>query len=108
MRAFMRLTGAPTNMSSEDACERLNRLPWGISEENLRVWQRVLWNGGVKGKIITKNRNLATKMIAYLAGERVDVGSPDGLLKDYQMQFPENERKGLELPTPSRSTLTGS
>ena len=72
VRAFVRLTGAPTNMSAEDACNRLNHLPWNMTEENLQKWQRVLWNGGKDGKIITKNRKLAIGLMAWAAdGERL-------------------------------------
>lgn len=99
VKAFVRLTGAPTNMAAEDGCEKLNGLPWSISEDNMQgVWQRVLWSGGVDGKIITKNRRLATNLIAYLAGERVEGDAYKELLDDYRRQFPEAERKGLELP----------
>lgn len=99
VKAFLRLTGAPTNMAVEDACEKLNRLPWDISEENVqRVWQRVLWSGGVDGKIVTKNRRLSTNLIAYLAGERLGVEARDELLDDYRRQFPEDERSGRDLP----------
>ena len=100
VKAFVRLTGAPTNMAAVDACERLNRLPWGISEENVqRVWQRVLWSGGVDGgRIITKNRRLSTRLIAYLAGERITDAARNELLEDYRGQFPEDERSGRGLP----------
>lgn len=92
VRAFVRLTGAPTNMSAEDACERLNRLPWSMTEENLEKWQRVLWNGGRDGKIITKNRKLATALITCAAGERITDEKRTELLNDYRKQFPEGER----------------
>ena len=97
VRAFVRLTGAPTNMSAEDACGRLNRLPWSMTEENLEKWQRVLWSGGKDGKIITKNRKLATALIAYAAGERITDEQRAELLEDYRKQFPEAERD-RELP----------
>ena len=73
VRAFLRLTApAPdTNLSWDEACKRLNGLPWEITNENLHVWDRVLWTGGKDGKIITKNRNLATSLISYLAGEKL-------------------------------------
>lgn len=92
VRAFVRLTGAPTNMSAEDACRRLNRLPWSMTEENLDKWQRVLWSGGTDGKIITKNRKLATALIAWAAGERVTDERRAELLEEYRKQFPEGER----------------
>ena len=97
VRAFVRLTGAPTNMSAEDACGRLNRLPWSMSEENLDKWQRVLWTGGTDGKIITKNRKLATALIAWAAGERITDERRAELLEEYRKQFPEGERD-RELP----------
>ena len=97
VRAFVRLTGAPTNMSAEDACGRLNRLPWSMTEENLEKWQRVLWSGGKDGKIITKNRKLATALIAYAAGERITDEKRAELLEDYRKQFPEGDRD-RELP----------
>ena len=97
VRAFVRLTGAPTNMSAEDACGRLNRLPWSMTEENLDKWQRVLWSGGTDGKIITKNRKLATALIAWAAGERVTDERRAELLEEYRRQFPEGERD-RELP----------
>ena len=102
VKAFVRLTGALTNMSYQDACERLNALPWGITEENVeKFWREVLWRGGASdGRIITvqRNRNLATKIIAYLAGERLTEEQKSGLLEDYRKQFPDAEREGIELP----------
>ena len=96
VRAFVRLTGAPTNMSAEDACNRLNHLPWNMTEENLQKWQRVLWNGGKDGKIITKNRKLAIGLMAWAAGERLTDKKRDELLTEYRRQFPEGERdRGL-------------
>ena len=92
VRAFVRLTGAPTNMSADDACGRLNRLPWSMTEENLDKWQRVLWSGGKDGRIITKNRKLATALIAWAAGERITDQRRAELLEEYRRQFPEGER----------------
>ena len=98
VRAFVQLTGASSSMSASEACDGLNGLPWGLSQENLEIWQRVLWTGGKEGKIITKNRILATRMIAYLAGERLNGDGLKDLLKDYRLLFPESERQELQLP----------
>lgn len=102
VKAFVRLTGPPTNMAAEEACERLNRLPWALSEENVeRVWRGVLWrSGGVDGKLETKRRPLATALIAYLAGERLAPKAVDELREQYRAQFPESEREGRDLPEP--------
>lgn len=98
VRAFLQLTGGTTNMGAADACDKLNSLPWNISEDNVKKWQQVLWTGGVKGgRIITKNRKLAARMIAYMAGERITEAQRDALLEDYLKQFPEGERN-RELP----------
>ena len=99
VKTFVRLTGSPTNMAAEKACERLNRLPWALSEDNVRrVWQRVLWSGGADGKIVAKNRSLATNLIAYLAGERLDEEAIDELREEYRGQFPEDEWEKRDLP----------
>ncbi len=98
VRAFIRLIGDPSNMGSEKACEKLNALPWNITEENLEIWQGVLWVGGVGGKIITRNRKLTTDIIAYLAGEKLTDDGKAELLEKYRELFPEAERVGKELP----------
>ena len=100
VRAFVKLTGPNTNMSYQEACKKLNDLPWGITEENIaQVWQNVLWTGGASdGRIITKNRNLAMGIIAYLAGERLTEEQEGELLEDYRRQFPESKREDMKLP----------
>ena len=99
VRAFVRLTGPPTNLSMEEACERLNRLPWAITSKNLEdVWNRVLWTGGKDGKIITKNRPLTTDIIAYLAGEKLNDKQKAELLENYRKQFLDAERESKQLP----------
>ena len=100
IRAFVRLTLPPTNFSSEEACNELDSLPWELSKDNLKVWDRVLWTGGTDdGKILTKKRELATRIIAYLSGEKLNDEQKDELLKDYRILFPEDERMGKQLPT---------
>ena len=101
VRAFVRLTNPPNNMSEEDAYNRLNHLPWEINDENLEaVWDRVLWTGGTDGRIITKetNRKLAIRIIAYLAGEKLDDDQKAELLEEYRKQFPAAERESKQLP----------
>lgn len=103
VRAFVKLTNPPghrpsTKLSMEDACNNLNELPWAITEENLKMWDRVLWTGGTDGKIITKNRSLSTNLIAYLAGERLSDQEKTTLHEDYLALFPEAERKNKQLP----------
>ncbi len=98
VRAFVRLTNPPTNLSMGDACDRLNRLPWTIANENLQLWDRVLWTGGTDGRIITKNRNLTTNIIAYLAREKLNDEQKAELLEDYRKLFPEGERDNKQLP----------
>ena len=100
VKAFIRLVNPPTRLSPEEACKRLNDLPWAIDSEELRVWDRILWTGGVDGRIITKNRNLATDLAAYLAGEELDEEGLSGLHTAYLSQFPEDEREGKALPDP--------
>ena len=101
VRAFVRLTTPPTNLSVQEACDRLNSLPWEINKENLEaVWDLVLWTGGTDGKIITKNANrkLATSIITYLAEEKLEDHQKAELLEDYRKQFPDAERESKQLP----------
>ncbi|MDE2930848.1 MAG: DGQHR domain-containing protein [Chloroflexota bacterium] len=98
VRAFVRLVNPPTNLSMDEACNNLNRLPWAITEENLKVWDRVLWTGGTDGRIITKNRNLSTYLVAYLAEEKLSKKNKTELLERYRVQFPDTEREGRQLP----------
>lgn len=98
VRAFVSLTQSPNTLSYEEACKKLNALPWGITEENLKIWQRVLWSGGTDGRIITKNRSLATDLVLYLAGKPFTSEARDALRSNYLKQFPESEREGKDLP----------
>lgn len=98
VKAFNRLTVPPTNQSSEAACHNLNQLPWAITNDNLATWDRVLWAGGTDGKIITKRRSLAIRLISYLAGEKLSPENLSELLDEYRRQFPEGERSSKELP----------
>lgn len=100
VKAFIRLTNPPTRLSPDEACERLNNLPWLIDSEELRIWDRILWTGGVDGRVITKNRNLSTDLIAYLSGEKLDEEGLSELRETYLSQFPEDEREGKTLPDP--------
>ena len=100
VRVFVRLTNDPTNLTVDEACKRLNELPWAVTQENIAVWDRVLWTGGTDGRIVTNRRNLATDLIAYLAGEKMAQAQKEKLLHDYLQQFPESEREGRRLPEP--------
>ena len=95
-RAFLDLTVSPTNFSDTDATKKLNALPWTLTDESVEsVWQNVLWTGSAEnGRMITKNRNLASHLIFYLAGGRWNDNEEKqkDLLLKYQEQFTERER----------------
>lgn len=107
-RAFLRLTGLGlknkennhsslsenNRLSYDEAIKRLNRLPWTLTKESAeKVWQNVLWSGSHEnGKMITKNRNLASDLIFYLAGGNMDEEQKAELLTKYQDQFTESDR----------------
>ena len=97
VRAYLRLTPP---MDESLACARLNAVPWGMTEHNLEhVWQNLLWSGGKKGgKVITKNRIIGARVIAYLAGEELDDEQERQLLDEYRALFPESQRALKELP----------
>ena len=97
--AYLALTEGATKMPWEKACQRLNALPWEITEDNVGyVWQGALWSGGVDGKIITKNRAISAQLIAYMAGEVLAEESEQQLLEDYRSFFPEATRTNKTLP----------
>ena len=93
-RAFLELTASPTNFSNTDAAAKLNALPWTLTDENVEgVWQNVLWTGSANnGRMVTKNRNLASDLIFYLAGGRISDERKQGLLEKYQEQFTESNK----------------
>ena len=98
VKAYTRLAGPKNNYSGTEACDRLNKLPWAQNSENLAIWDRVLWNGGTDGKIITKNRGLISDMMIYMAGGKFNAAEKAALLKNYRSQFPDDERASKELP----------
>lgn len=99
--AYLALTEGATKMPWEEACRRLNAVPWEITEESIGdVWQGVLWSGGVDGKIVTKNRIISARLIAYMAGEVLAEESEQQLLEDYRFLFPEAVRADKALPPP--------
>lgn len=97
--AYLALTAGTTKMPWKDACEHLSAVPWEITEENVGgVWQGVLWSGSTEGKIITKNRAIASRIIAYMAGEKLNPDEKEALLTEYQSPFPEAEKASKVLP----------
>lgn len=97
--AYLSLVGNPTRMDWDTACRHLNAVPWEIDEKNVgEVWQNVLWFGGTDGKIITKNRQISSRIIAYMAGEQLTGEQEATLLHDYRTLFPEGQRAAKELP----------
>ena len=99
VRAYMWLTEFPTSMGPDEACSALNGLPWAITAENLEgIWQNVLWSGGTDGRIITKNRLVATKIICHMAGGKLDDEAKEQLLEEYRALFPESQRVDKHLP----------
>lgn len=105
--AYLELIKAPTNMGGDAACKRLNALPWEIESENLsKVWQNVLWQGGENGKVITKQRKIATDLIAYMAGATLTKNQEESLLEDYRKLFPEDQRASKHLPPKLEATQT--
>ena len=98
--AYLALTEGSTKMPWENACERLNALPWEITPENMgNVWQGFLWSGGTDGKIVTKNRAISARLIAYMAGEKLSEDQEQQLLEDYRALFPETVRADKVLPS---------
>ena len=101
VRGYLRLIAHPTNMKARTACERLNGLPWALTEENVSgVWQNVLWSGGASGKILTGTvaRDVGSRLIAYMAGETLNAEQLKELRGRYRQLFAESERDTRDLP----------
>lgn len=99
VRAYLNLTDQNTKMSQQDACTNLNKLPWAINDNNMEtVWKNFLWTGGVGGRIITNKKDLAVRIISYMAGETLDDTKLDKLKEDYLELFTESEQKNRKLP----------
>ena len=98
--AYLALTEGATKMPWKEACQRLNAIPWAITPDNVGyIWQGALWSGGTDGKIITKNRAISARLIAYMAGEELTGDAEQQLLDDYRSLFPETERATKQLPS---------
>ena len=89
VKAFVRLTDAPTNFSDEQAAKKLNSVDWQI---NAKCWDRLLISGG---KIQTKNRVLVTDVLCCQLGEKVSSEKKAETLKKYRALFSADEQKGI-------------
>ena len=99
VRAYVRLVkGRPTKpetkLSSKESIAKLNRIPW--DNEN-RIWQNVLWSGK---RILTtkKNADMATDLIAHMAGEQLTNEERGDLLERYRDFYHPDDRAGVKLP----------
>ena len=101
VRAYVRLTQGrekkpETKLSSKEAIAKLNRIPW---DNKNRIWQNILWSGE---QILTakKNANMATDLIAYMAGEHLTNEERGDLLERYRDFYHPDDRRNVKLPSP--------
>ena len=74
VKTFVRLT-TQGNMALSKAANKLNAVDW---RKDADLWDRVLMSGG---KILTKNKKLATDLLYYIVGGRLDEEEKSNLLK---------------------------
>ncbi len=77
VKAFVRLTSG--KMTARQAAAKLNAVAWN---KNAKLWDRVLMSGG---KILHKNKGLATDLLCYMAGEPLDKAREKKLLDAYRI-----------------------
>ena len=94
VKAYFRLTASGQGLNHNKACRALNKIHWQISDEV--DWQSVFLTKA--GNMITKFAPLATRVIAYMAGEKLDAASKKKLLTDYRNLFKAAERNDIQLP----------
>lgn len=95
VRAYLILTGAPTNLRGQDACKRLARLPWAIDERGAKFWQGTIWTGShIDGKVVTtaNKKKLAARVASHACGEKLTTDQSKTLLADYCKEFEEKQR----------------
>ena len=99
VRAYVRLVQGrknkpETKLSSKEAVANLNRIPWKNGD---RVWKNVLWSGK---RILTtkKNADMATDLIAHMAGEQLTNEERGDLLERYRDFYHPDDRAGVKLP----------
>lgn len=94
--AFMRLIKGSGYSSGKihEAVTNLNRIDW--RREN-PLWSGLLLEGA-RRRILTKNRKIAARIIAYMAGENLGEEEEAKLLSDYLGLFPLEDQLDKELP----------
>ncbi len=96
-KAFIRLINS-NRYTSKEAGVLLNKIDWN---KDAKLWDRLLMSGS---KIIPTNRNIAARIIYYVAGGSMDEKAKESLLKDYQKLFPDG-KKPSNLPKKVRLKL---
>lgn len=93
-RVFLKLIANPSSLSYNEAAEKLNAIPWSVTNENVNeLWQNVLWVGDEEnGRMVTKNRGFATEYIYHLAGGKLTAEEQNNLLTRYKELFPEGQK----------------
>ncbi len=90
-KAFIRLINS-NNYTFNEASSLLNKIDWS---KEAKLWDRLLMSGS---QIISTNRNIAARIIYYVAGGSMDEKAKESLLKDYQKLFPPQEQENIVLP----------
>lgn len=93
VKAFVRLT-TKGGINYSQAASKLNSFDW---RKSAKIWDRLLMSGG---RIQGKNKKLATEIICYLAGEKLDEESKSELQRKYRDLFPDDRKGKIKLPEP--------
>ena len=91
----MRIAYSKTVLTPHEACERLSKLDWSMSNQN---WRGIMVGGWEKHKMISSRKKLAAELLAYMLIGTESFGelSSDTLFKAYrdaQLEYGIQRRK---------------
>ena len=90
--AFARMT-KDQSFTFNQASDRLNKIDWRV---NNPAWRHVLINDS--GTVHHRHEKLATSLVYYMAGGKMEPREKEDILNKYRKLFPADEQSKIKLP----------